>query len=511
MNDSKPKKRSLIMAGGGVKVAFQAGVLQVWLDEAGLSFDHADGASGGVFNLAMYCQGMNGTQMADNWRNFDPNLGIEFNWQQYANLFFAESMFKLDRFRESVFPGWGLDWKLIRETQREATFNVYNFSKHELEVITPDRMTEDFLVACVSLPMWFPPVIINGETYIDSVYISDANIQEAIRRGADELWIVWTVSERSEWHAGFLAQYFQIIETAANGHFRRIIRRIEKNNAAIAEGQSGEFGRHIELKILKSEVPLHYLLNLSADRVVEAVNLGVLRGREWCKQQGIALTDSQPDYSTDIHTTPTKLSFSEEMKGYLGFGETDYQRGHDTGKRKKSYVSFNLTIRVDGVNRFITRPLHEAAAEGYITCESLGGQLAVEQGIFNLFVDEADPDEKKMLYRLHFRNAEGEPLTLTGFKEIKDDPGLDLWSDTTTLYTRILKGHLAPDQDADAEVLASGILRIHLLDFLKQLSTFRVEAPSLADKTSALGRFGRLFLGKLWDVYAKEVLSVSPF
>jgi len=34
------------MAGGGIKVAFQAGVLQVWLDEAGLRFDHADGASG---------------------------------------------------------------------------------------------------------------------------------------------------------------------------------------------------------------------------------------------------------------------------------------------------------------------------------------------------------------------------------------------------------------------------------------------------------------------------------
>ena len=44
---TKNKKRSLILAGGGIKVAFQAGVLQVWLDEAGLEFDHADGASGG--------------------------------------------------------------------------------------------------------------------------------------------------------------------------------------------------------------------------------------------------------------------------------------------------------------------------------------------------------------------------------------------------------------------------------------------------------------------------------
>ncbi len=45
--DGAPRpRRSLILAGGGYKVAFQAGVLQVWLDEAGLEFDHADGASG---------------------------------------------------------------------------------------------------------------------------------------------------------------------------------------------------------------------------------------------------------------------------------------------------------------------------------------------------------------------------------------------------------------------------------------------------------------------------------
>ena len=64
-------KQSLILAGGGLKVGYQAGVLQVCVDEAGLTFDHADGASGGCFNLAMYCQGMSGRKMADNWRNLD--------------------------------------------------------------------------------------------------------------------------------------------------------------------------------------------------------------------------------------------------------------------------------------------------------------------------------------------------------------------------------------------------------------------------------------------------------
>ena len=60
MSSTTSRKRSLILAGGGVKVAFQAGVLQVWLDEAGLEFDHVDGASGGVFNLANDVSGYDG-------------------------------------------------------------------------------------------------------------------------------------------------------------------------------------------------------------------------------------------------------------------------------------------------------------------------------------------------------------------------------------------------------------------------------------------------------------------
>ena len=168
MPDQTPK-RALILAGGGIKVAFQAGALQVWLDEAELEFDLADGASGGIFNLAMYCQGMTGKQIADNWRSLDPNLGISFNPQALTRLFFAESMFTLDKYRQNVFTGWGLDWDKIRASDKEATFNVYNFTRHELRVLTPDEMTEAFLAAGVSLPMWFPPVIIDGDTDRKSV------------------------------------------------------------------------------------------------------------------------------------------------------------------------------------------------------------------------------------------------------------------------------------------------------------------------------------------------------
>ena len=42
-------RRGLVLAGGGMRVAWQAGVIAA-LDEAGLIFEHIDGTSGGIFN-----------------------------------------------------------------------------------------------------------------------------------------------------------------------------------------------------------------------------------------------------------------------------------------------------------------------------------------------------------------------------------------------------------------------------------------------------------------------------
>lgn len=503
-------KRSLILAGGGMKVGFQAGVLQVWLDEAGLAFDHADGASGGCFNLAMYCQGLSGTQIADNWRDLDPFLPVDFNWEQYWKLLNAPSVLSYDNFRKNVLPFWGIDWDRIRASQRLGTFNVFNFSKKELEVIPNARMSEDYLIAGVSLPMWFPPVRIDGQTYFDAVYISDANVEEAIRRGADEIWAIWTVSTRDEWLDGFVAQYFQIIESVADTNFFSIWKRIEKNNEEIAAGREGEFGRPIRLELLQAEVPVHYLFNLSKDRMAESVNLGVEAARRWCGERGISLQPAAP-VSTDIHSVQTRLEFTEEMKGFVAVGETDPETGWVRGRSREESFQFQLSIQIDGVNRFVTRPAHEASAVGWVSAAGLGERLPVEKGVFNLFTHEDDPNEKRMLYRLFFRDQGGRALTLSGHKIIKDDPGFDTWADTTTLFCKVCEGHVGELEEPAATVYGAGILKIHITDFLRQLTTFRVEGPTLRDRVAAMNRFGRLFLGKLWDVYGRRVLEYGPF
>src|SRR5258708_40259815 len=101
-------KRSLMLAGGGLKIAFQAGVLQVWLDEAGIEFDHADAVSAASFNLAMWAQGMSGKRIADNWRTFQPLAAIDINWTQVLRLIHAESLFDSHAFRRKILPTWGI-------------------------------------------------------------------------------------------------------------------------------------------------------------------------------------------------------------------------------------------------------------------------------------------------------------------------------------------------------------------------------------------------------------------
>lgn len=207
--------------------------------------------------------------------------------------------------------------------------------------------------------------------------------------------------------------------------------------------------------------------------------------------------------------TPTSLAFTEDMKGFATPGATDHQAGFDAGKRQGHECMFHLTIRIADVAAFLQDPTYEASAEGWVEFAPLGGRLPVVRGAFNLFVEEDDPTRRRMLYRLFLAGPDGEPLTLTGYKDIHDDPGFDVWKDTSTLYTQLRRGHGGPHEEDDAEILASGVLHILKLDFARQLTTFRTEGPTAQARARAMADFGRLFLGELWQLYGPELGRVE--
>jgi hypothetical protein len=196
----------------------------------------------------------------------------------------------------------------------------------------------------------------------------------------------------------------------------------------------------------------------------------------------------------------SSVRFTEEMLGHVTFGEIDFARGAQPDRDGSSAFKFHLTIEVSDMESFAGDPLRPATAVGYVVGDAFGGKLPVEQGWFNLFVD-VEPGVKHMLYRLWFRDGVGNPLTMTGFKLVKNDAGFDVWKDTTTLFTRILQGHVPEGGDDTATILASGTIVIRARDFAKQLTTFRAGGPSVGAKLGALAKFGFIFTQQLAEAY----------
>jgi cholesterol oxidase len=226
------------------------------------------------------------------------------------------------------------------------------------------------------------------------------------------------------------------------------------------------------------------------------------------EMKGPAVTaPAPPPLAGDAATTdpapasehPAALEFTEKMRGFITFGEDDFDHGFREGKRSRTTLMFDVTVRIDDVERFVEDEQHPATISGHLQCDALGGRLEVQEGWFHLFVEAGDGGERKLMtYRLFLEDGEGHPVTLRGFKEVENDPGFDLWPDTSTLFTHIYAGHVQPEGDDGAEVVAGGILHIHPVDFAVQCTTFRVHP---ADRVDAIGRFGALFAGDLWDVY----------
>src|SRR5690349_3706285 len=70
MNRQETIKRSLVLAGYGLRLAYHAGVLQAFKEE-GITFSHVDGTSGGIFATAMMAAGLSPEESAVRWRKLN--------------------------------------------------------------------------------------------------------------------------------------------------------------------------------------------------------------------------------------------------------------------------------------------------------------------------------------------------------------------------------------------------------------------------------------------------------
>jgi hypothetical protein len=188
------------------------------------------------------------------------------------------------------------------------------------------------------------------------------------------------------------------------------------------------------------------------------------------------------------------LTFRETMSGPLALDASDPEAG--AADPNASALAIHCEVSIDDIDRFAADPEHTGSITGSLEYAPFGASLPVSSGIFNLF-SPGGPEERLMQYRLAFE-YEGQAYLLDGRKHVRDDPGFDVWKDTTTLYTVLHGG-----ADESGPVAGAGILSLGVEALTRMMTTMRATDGGLGP----LVKFGRLFLGSLWEVYGADKIG----
>jgi predicted patatin/cPLA2 family phospholipase len=307
-----PPRRSLLLAGGGMRVAYQAGVM-VALQDAGLTFAHADGTSGGTMNLAMLLSGVTPAQACERWRTLDvrgfvslPPLRRLLRGPPYPALGSSAGI------RERVYPHLGIDPERIRAARGiQGTFNVCDYTRKVNVAVAHQDVDLDLLVAGVSLPVLSPAVHHDGVAYVDSVWIKDVNVGEAVRRGADELWLVWAIGNHGVYRDGAFQQYVHMIEMSANGALFEELAAVARANETRPDP--------IRLHVVRPRQPLPLDPDFFFGRV-DAATLIAMGHRDACqylerrRADGVALGPE----ATRMNDPRPGIGFRETLSGDVG-------------------------------------------------------------------------------------------------------------------------------------------------------------------------------------------------
>lgn len=196
--------------------------------------------------------------------------------------------------------------------------------------------------------------------------------------------------------------------------------------------------------------------------------------------------------------TKPGVSFRETMKGGFAMGETDPRTGEEKGDAAGTPLAIHCEIDIPDVYRFIGDPQHYAAMRGHIDFAPLGMNIPAQTGIFNLFSPSDNQNLKHMVYELSFKLG-GQQYYLAGKKNVQDDPGLDMWTDITTCFTRLHSG-----TDQTGPVVGAGVIYIKREQLLNLIPTIHAtNTQSNEESLKVLADFGKFFMGSIWETYSR--------
>ena len=482
-------KRGLVLAGGGMRVAYQAGAVKALYD-AGLRFTSADATSGGTFNLSALLSGLTPDELCQRWRDLSPKKFVSFAplWQ-YLSFLNMPGWGTASGFIKKIYPQLGVDLdKIHAATGIDAYFNVCRFDDKSVLALSHRKLDLPRLIAAASLPIFMPAVQHLGSNWTDAVWINDANLLACVERGAQQIWLIWCIGNTSEYKTGAFNQYVHMIEMSAVGALNRELQVIAGLNERIQRGET-VYGnnRPIEVFIIKPEIPIpldpdYYLGRIDGATLID---LGYRDARQVLKtMQPTPLNET----ATMMQATKPGISFRESMSGTVSLSEPQPQAAAN--------LVMHASIQIDDIQAFIADPQHLAGLSGHIDYPPFGLAIPAETGVFGLFTPSGDPALTYLVYELGFQH-QGQAYYLAGKKHVRIGMPWQLWPETTTLYVTLHAG-----SDATGPVIGNGVLRLGVSELLKLMLTLHpTNTRTVWQSVHSYGSFLGFFASELLRTY----------
>ncbi len=197
-------KRALVLAGGGSRGAFECGAIDFLVNEAGLDFDIFLGSSAGALNAAVLGSARNyrelvkqSRELRELWLNIRGNRSI-YNSSKFGiiNLLLYDALHNPVGLRrllaEHVDPA-----RLCSNPSKFIKVGTVAIETGEL-FFADSRCREsephlrDYILASASIPVYFPPVKIDGKHWYDGGLRDITPLGAAFEECPDEIVVILT-------------------------------------------------------------------------------------------------------------------------------------------------------------------------------------------------------------------------------------------------------------------------------------------------------------------------------
>lgn len=231
------KKIGLVVEGGGMKCAYNAGILDAFLDH-NITFDYCIGVSGGAGNVASFVAGQRGR----NLRFFTDHIHSP-KYFGIKSLLKTGNLFGLQYIYGELTNSTGedpLDFAAIMKNLAEYEVVATNALTGEAEYFGKDNMKQDDyrpVMASSAIPAACRPVEINGIPYYDGG-ISDAiPVRRALDKGCDRLVVI--LSKQRDYVRK--PQGMRFLYSSLCRKYPKIIEAIDQRHITYAKNQKDVF------------------------------------------------------------------------------------------------------------------------------------------------------------------------------------------------------------------------------------------------------------------------------